>query len=859
MRIVLFLNIFLLIFPLYGQITDNFDDGDLNSNPAWQGDVQNFKIDEALSLRLNAPDQGNSSIFTSLIFPDSFELKLDLKLEFSPSTSNLCEIYFMSVDQNLNTSDCYYISIGENGNEDALRFYKRISGQKTLLASGKIGAMSTDPSIAKLKINYTNNGFFNIDADYDDNGEYEDVFNFTDGSILPSVCAIFGIKCFYTATRKDKFVFDNLSVLQKQNDVKAPNALKVELIDEKNLNIFFDEPLDKSAAELTSNYQINILGSPVKATLSAPNKVSLEFDQEFNSSEKNILSYNNIKDKAGNLASGKLEFDFTSSPKRGDLVLSEILFDPYVNKEDFIEIYNASIKRLSLKNLIIRNRSNGQSKTITSETIINPNSYIAFTKSSPSLADVYDAPVQNIIDNDLPAFNNDAGFASIELSDGTVLDEFEYSDKWHLFPDEQKTNNEGVSLEKIKLLPLNNERINWHSANKLFLYATPGYENSHLKDKIKPIITSYRVLNDKQILFCFNDVMDITSVLNSDNYLYKEISEKPLDIEYEDDNPSKVILTFLSSFNTDRSFIIEIKNVKDKNQNVIENTSIEGFYGLAPKPGELIISEILFNPVSPSDDFIELYNSSNNGIQLNGLKIKNNTSKNEEIVLKDFVLLPGKYVAITETSESIKNQYSSPDSASIIENELPSFNLDKGNVSILNENIVLDSFTYDEELHNPLIDGENRKGVSLEKILLQAFQNTKSNWQSSAKRNNYATPGYKNSNFISNFIANEKIFLTKKSFSPNGDGSDDLLILQYKLDKPGYIANIEVYSMEGFLVKNIAKNELLGQEGIVTWDGTNNDGSRERLGIYIIKGIIFDAGGDTISFKKDCVFADFID
>ncbi|MFM2394677.1 MAG: hypothetical protein RLZZ546_2659, partial [Bacteroidota bacterium] len=539
--------------------------------------------------------------------------------------------------------------------------------------------------------------------------------------------------------------------------------------------------------------------------------------------------------------------------------LSEILFDPYVNKEDFIEIYNASNKKLSLKSINIRNRNNGQLKTIVNDILIEAKSYLAFSKSSQSLADVYKASPQNIIDNDLPAFNNDAGYVSIELLDGTILDEFEYSDKWHLFPDEEKTSKEGVSLEKIKLLPFSNERYNWHSSNKNFLYATPGYINSNQNDNIKPIVKSFRVLNDKQILICYNDIMDNATILNSNNYVYNEKSEKPIDIEYEEDNPSKVILTFLSTFPTDKFFKLDISNVKDKNQNTIEPTSLVVYYGLAPKSGDLVISEILFNPTSPSDDFVEVYNASQNGIQLNGLRIKNNISKNEEIITTDYVLLPGKYVAITETVQSIRDQYAVPDTARVVENELPSFNIDKGNVMLIHESIVLDSFSYDESLHNALIDAENRKGVSLEKILLQPFQNTKSNWQSSAKRNNYASPGYKNSNFISNFIEDEKIFLTKKSFSPNGDGSDDLLILQYKLDSPGFIANVGVYSMEGFLVKNIAKNELLGQEGILTWDGTNNDGRLERLGVYIIKGIIFDTAGNTITVKKDCVLVDFID
>jgi hypothetical protein len=189
---------------------------------------------------------------------------------------------------------------------------------------------------------------------------------------------------------------------------------------------------------------------------------------------------------------------------------------------------------------------------------------------------------------------------------------------------------------------------------------------------------------------------------------------------------------------------------------------------------------------------------------------------------------------------------------------LPSFNNDEGIVAIYNnKNELLDSFSYNENMHNPLID--DVEGVSLEKVNLVPFDNKKSNWQSSAKAVNYATPGYKNSNSITSIDISEEFKLEKKIFSPNGDSKDDILYLIYNLPQSGYIANIQVYSSEGYLVKNLTKNELLGTEGIISWDGSNEDGKVAKLGIYIIIGTLFDIEGNTKKIKKDCVLADFID
>ncbi len=151
------------------------------------------------------------------------------------------------------------------------------------------------------------------------------------------------------------------------------------------------------------------------------------------------------------------------------------------------------------------------------------------------------------------------------------------------------------------------------------------------------------------------------------------------------------------------------------------------------------------------------------------------------------------------------------------------------------------------------------EGVSLEKINLVPFDNSVSNWHSASSFVGYATPGYKNSNSISTIDINEEFKLEKKIFSPDGDSKDDLLILIYNLPESGYVATINVYSAEGYLVKNLTKNELLGRDGIITWDGTNNDGNIEKLGIYILKGEVFEPGGSKRALKKDCVLATFID
>ena len=83
--------------------------------------------------------------------------------------------------------------------------------------------------------------------------------------------------------------------------------------------------------------------------------------------------------------------------------------------------------------------------------------------------------------------------------------------------------------------------------------------------------------------------------------------------------------------------------------------------------------------------------------------------------------------------------------------------------------------------------------------------------------------------------------------------------MEYQLEKPGFLLSLEVYSTEGYKVKKLTNNELLGTHGVLTWDGTNDNGLPERMGIYILVASFFHPDGDRYLLKKDCVLADFID
>ncbi|MDX1902816.1 MAG: FlgD immunoglobulin-like domain containing protein, partial [Thermonemataceae bacterium] len=66
----------------------------------------------------------------------------------------------------------------------------------------------------------------------------------------------------------------------------------------------------------------------------------------------------------------------------------------------------------------------------------------------------------------------------------------------------------------------------------------------------------------------------------------------------------------------------------------------------------------------------------------------------------------------------------------------------------------------------------------------------------------------------------------------------------------GNVANVEIYDAQGRLIKYLARNQTLANEGSLIWDGSNENGSRVRRGYYLIRFEIFDLSGKKEIFKE---------
>ena len=114
----------------------------------------------------------------------------------------------------------------------------------------------------------------------------------------------FGILCSYTATRSDKFFFDDFNIQgNATNDDIAPDLVKLETKSSHELILVFSEPLEAESATNVENFTVSpAVGNPAAAVLNSDQKtLALEFDRHFSENTLSVLTIAGITDLSGNL------------------------------------------------------------------------------------------------------------------------------------------------------------------------------------------------------------------------------------------------------------------------------------------------------------------------------------------------------------------------------------------------------------------------------------------------------------------------------------------------------------------------------------------------------------------------------
>lgn len=249
---------------------------------------------------------------------------------------------------------------------------------------------------------------------------------------------------------------------------------------------------------------------------------------------------------------------------------------------------------------------------------------------------------------------------------------------------------------------------------------------------------------------------------------------------------------------------------------------------------DLVINEIMAAPLTGQPEYIELYNPTNQNINIAGwLYTETGGSKGLSDTCSA-IIKPGMY-AVIAADTNIYNAFPylrTPDSTQrVFIAGLLGLNNEGDLVQIADVfKTVVDSVFYSDNWYNPNLPGSGR---SLEKLNPGFNGNDGRNW-SSCTFPNGGSPGLKNSIYTGNVISTGEITVSPNPFSPDGDGYEDFTVISYKLQNTVSQVRMKIFDVKGRLVKTIMNNQTSGSQGQVVFDGLDEEKRKLRLGIYII-------------------------
>ncbi len=277
-------------------------------------------------------------------------------------------------------------------------------------------------------------------------------------------------------------------------DVTSPRLLRAFCTDATTATLVFDEPLDSLKAATVLNYSIgNNIGTPISAICNSPlfNTVDIKIAGIFSANAVYNIVANNLTDCAGTQINSfnQCKIGLATTADSMDVVVNEILFNPKPFGVDYVEFYNQSNKIIDLKTLILANRSS-TTNVIGSLQALNANHYnlypgdfIVATSDASIVQSQYLAKNPDAFAQiTMPSFPNDKGSAVLLNNAGKIIDELDYSEKWHFA---LVDNDEGIALERIDYSKPTNDPNNWTSAASSVGFGTPTYQNSQFKADVQ--------------------------------------------------------------------------------------------------------------------------------------------------------------------------------------------------------------------------------------------------------------------------------------------------------------------------------------------------------------------------------------
>lgn len=751
------------------QWSDDFSDGELDSNPEWLGDTGSFVINPSGELQLNASAAGSAALYvhSAPATINNMEWRFRIRLNFSPSSANYARVYLLSDQPDPSGPlNGYFLQFGEALSNDAVELFRQDGSSLLSVCRARDAQIASSFTIG-VKVTRDDIGLWTLYIDPAGGDQYvQEAFGaeamFTAGDW-------FCLQCVFTTGNRQNFFFDDFYFGPIQIDTTPPQIVRPH-----------------------------------------------------------------------------------------DVVFNEIYFEPLSDAalpaEEFVEIVNRSGRTLSLNGWTL---SDGPATaSFPAGAVIANGEFAILCAMTDSL--LFNSYGRTIGLNSFPGLNNDSG-DRLELRDksGALVDVVTFSNK--TYRDLSKDDG-GWTLERIDTSFLCPDRLNWRAAVSLS-GGTPGAVNSVAgvyRDLQGPYPERAFAEDSVHIKVVFSEPLDVAGAVIPSNFELMNESQTafyPVHVELLDD--ISVRLTLGAPLRNETIRLMPSSALADCPGNAALDRTLRIAFPEAPAPGDLVVSEMLFNPPEGGSDFVEIVNRSGKVIDLMNVRIAeadhddpSQVTSSKVISGETRLIFPGELLAVSEDPDFLTGYYPQHDRFAMLQvDDIPDFNSTEGAILIIDANGNLqDRVVYTDQLHYPLI--RDAKGISLERLSGDQPSEDPANWHSAAANTGFATPGKINSQRYEPAVINDgEISISPLVFSPDNDGYDDVTALHYSFPEPGHVASCHVFSEDGRVIKNIVNNMLLGNEGVLFWDGLSEDGLLVPEGRYVFLLETFKTDGGRTAWK----------
>lgn len=544
---------------------------------------------------------------------------------------------------------------------------------------------------------------------------------------------------------------------------------------------------------------------------------------------------------------------------RHSVVITEIMADPTPSAGlpayEWIEIKNISSTVINLQQWRLAD-AGGQSGVFPSFLLMPDSMAIVCGNTAAPLMAPYG---QVIAIGSFPSLANEGDIISLKSATGSLIHSVSYSQNWY---NNALKKEGGWSLEMRDTGWPCGGVANW-TASENPAGGTPGKKNSVngiVTDTSGPRLLRTYSSDSLNITLVFNETIDSLSASDKSAYTISDgmviQSVLPVGPLFQE-----VKISLSTPLQKRRVHQVTVSGIRDcRGNQVREGSPVKA--GLAEEAGwgDIIVNEILFNPLPAGTDYVEIYNRSQKVLDAGRLFLANRSSSlllsnTKQISQVPWFIFPGEYTVITETDGQLAAFYTVKDSNRILTvSSLPSYPDASGYVILLNTaGVIVEEVPYRDDWHFRLLG--NTEGVSLERISPDGLSPDPRNWHSAASTAGYGTPGYENSQYRGWQEPAGKIETDPPVFSPDNDGRDDLARIRYSFIQQGYMATLTVFDTGGRPVRQLVRNELAGLQGSWYWDGLDDRGRPLPPGPYILLAEFFHAEGKTERHKKVLVLA----